>query len=312
MGSVKRIITSIMSVSIMFSAVTGASVYAIDSTTDNSQTESVAESSVEVTDDTYFGDSEKDAFEPSFEVFNIYDAYQDYVNSTGTVTTAVTTTTEETTTTATSRDASNGLKGIDVSQWNVVNDWQQVKDSGVEYAMIRAGYGKLASQEDIQFDNNMAAVKEVGLDCGVYWYSYATTVEAAYQEAETCYNIIKDYQFEYPVVFDIEEDRHWALSTAEVSAIIETFCSYLEDKGYYVSLYSCASFLNTKVYTSVLDKYDIWVAHYGVSYPSVNHSYGMWQYSKTGSVSGISGDVDLDYAYKDYPFIMKRAHKNGY
>ena len=104
-----------------------------------------------------------------------------------------------------------------------------------------------------------------------------------------------DYKFEYPIVFDIEDESQKHLSTATISAIIESFCSTLEEKGYYVSLYSYASFLNSSVYQSTLDKYDVWVAHYNVSAPSYTRNYGMWQYSD-----------------KNYPYLMHKYHLNGF
>lgn len=195
-------------------------------------------------------------------------------------------------------------KGIDVSQWQPTVDWNAVKASGIEFAIIRSGYGKYVSQEDPKFDEHMKGAQAAGLNCGTYWYSYALTVEDAYQEAEACYQIIKDYDFTYPVYFDIEDPSQKYLSTAQVSAIIEAFCSTLQAKGYYVGLYSYASFLNTRVLDSVLDKYDVWVAHFGVSKPDYGKEYEMWQYSSTGTVSGISGEVDLDYSYINYPYII--------
>lgn len=248
---------------------------------------------------------------PAFDVFDIYDAHLKYVASTTTVTsTAATTTT--TTTTFPKVDASKGIRGIDVSKWQGDINWNDVKSDGIDYAIIRAGYGKLASQKDPKFDTNMVNAEKAGIKRGVYWYSYATTVEEAYQEAEACYQVIKDYNFEYPLCFDIEEDSQRNLSTATVSAIIDAFCSSMSKKGYYVSIYSYASFLNTKVYSNVLNKYDIWVAHFNVSAPSFSSPYGIWQYSSTGKVKGISGNVDMDYAYKDYPTIITTKHKNGY
>lgn len=253
----------------------------------------------------------------AFNVFDIYDAHLAKVSSvtttkTTTTTTTTTTTAKATTTTIAPTNVGSGIKGIDVSKWQGDIDWAKVKADGIKFAIIRAGYGKYASQEDPKFDQNMKAAKAAGLKVGVYWYSYAVTVDEAYQEAEACYSVIKQYDFEYPLVFDIEERSQEALSVATVSAIIDAFCSTMQNKGYYVSLYSYSSFLNTKVYTSVLNKYDIWVAHYGVSSPNFSGAYGMWQYSSTGSVNGISGSVDLNYAYKDYPYLISSNGKNGY
>ncbi len=195
-------------------------------------------------------------------------------------------------------------KGIDVSQWQGNIDWQAVKDSGIDFAIIRAGYGKLVSQKDPTFDYNVQNAQRVGLNCGTYWYSYALTVEDAQAEAEACYEIIKNYDFNYPVYFDIEDPSQSGLSAAQVSAIIETFCTTLQEKGCYVGLYSYANFLTTHVFETVLKKYDVWVAHFDVMQPDFNGEYGMWQYSSTGAVNGINGNVDMDYSYINYPYLI--------
>lgn len=160
---------------------------------------------------------------------------------------------------------------------------------------------------------NWQKVKAAGIDCGVYWYSYALNTAEALKEAKVCYDTIKGYQLSYPVSFDIEDPTQTKLSTAAISNMIKVFGSYLEERKYYVSVYSYASFLNDKCDSSVFTNYDVWVAHTGVSKPSFNRSeYGMWQYSHTGRVNGISGNVDLNYAYKYYPGIMKKNKLNGY
>lgn len=228
-----------------------------------------------------------------------------------TTTSAVTTTTKATTTAVTA--AKSVYDGIDVSKYQGNVDWNKVKASGKDFAIIRAGYGKYASQEDPYFDQNMKNAKAAGVACGAYWFSYAESVADAKKEAEVFASVISGYQFEYPLVFDIEASVHTKMTKEQVSAIITAFCDTMESKGYYVSLYSYASFLNSYVYDSVLEKYDIWVAHFNVSAPSYSKSsYGMWQYTSTGSVSGITGDVDLDYSYKNYPSIVKKAQLNGY
>lgn len=223
-------------------------------------------------------------------------------------TTKVTTTTKATTTTTTK----SRYKGIDVSRHQGTIDWAKVKKSGIEFVMIRAGYGKYSDQVDANFKTNITNAQKAGLDCGVYWYSYALNTSDALAEAKTCYNTIKGYKLSYPVAFDIEESSQMALTTTQVSNITKVFCEYLESQKYYVSVYSFASMLKDKMNSSVLTKYDIWVAHINVSKPNYSGNYGMWQYSHTGSVSGISGNVDLDYSYKYYPGIMKKQKLNGY
>lgn len=194
-------------------------------------------------------------------------------------------------------------RGIDVSEYQGDINWNEVRKNGVDFAIIKAGYGREYDQVDPYFHKNMKNAQAAGIDCGTYWYSYASTVEAAYKEADACYNTIKNYNFTYPVYFDIEEKFQESLSTAQVSAIIEAFCSTLQSKGYYVGLYSNANFLSSKVYSNVLSKYDVWVAHYGVDTPAFNGKYGMWQYT-IGSANGIDGEVDLDYGYLNYPYII--------
>lgn len=221
-----------------------------------------------------------------FNVFDIYQAHQSYMaNLSG-------------------PSLYRKANGIDVSQWQGDVDWNLVKESGVEFAIVRAGYGNLSSQEDPMFRKNMEGAQAAGLNCGTYWYSYALTVEEAYQEAEACYEVIKDYDFNYPVYFDIEDYTQIYLSPAEISAIVEAFCSTLEAKGYYVGVYSYTNFLTTKIYPHVLDKYDIWVAHFDVESPDYSGNYGMWQYSSTGRINGISNYVDLNYSYINYPYLI--------
>ena len=221
-----------------------------------------------------------------FNVFNIMEAHKEYVDNQN------------------QPSIYRNSLGIDVSQWQGYVDWSKVKASGIDYAIIRAGYGKCSWQEDPKFDVNMKGAQEAGLDCGTYWYSYALTVEEAVEEAEACYEVIKDYDFTYPVYFDIEDPSQSHLSTVQTSAIIEAFCTTLQSKGYYVGLYSYANLLSTKVFSTVLEKYPVWVAHYGVEAPDYAGQYGMWQYTSTGWVDGINGNVDMNYAYVNYPYII--------
>lgn len=216
-------------------------------------------------------------------------------------TTTESATTEIITTTSTFVPFCNG---IDVSQYQGNIDWQAVKDSGVDFVIIRAGYGKELHQVDPTFYRNIEGAKAVGIDVGIYWYSYADNSETARREAEVCYELIKDYSLEYPVYFDIEEPKHSNMSIAQTSVIVDTFCSEMENRGYYVGVYSYANFLQSHIYRSVLEKYDVWVAQYSDSLTAYNGHYGVWQYSSTGQVSGISGNVDMNYCYNDYSQII--------
>lgn len=204
------------------------------------------------------------------------------------------------------------VKGIDVSEWQGFIDWSKVKMTDTKFAILRAGYGREITQKDKQFDNNYKGCKAVGMPCGVYWYNYATSEDEARKEAAVCLEIIKGKQFEYPIYYDVEEQKTLALGKDKVSAIIKAFCTEIEKAGYFAGLYMSASPLTTHVSEDVRKRYAVWVAHYGVSKPSYSGSYGIWQNSSNGKVNGITGNVDTDEAYEDYPTIIKNAGLNGY
>lgn len=206
------------------------------------------------------------------------------------------------------------LNGIDVSQYQYNIDWPTVKSSGeIDYAIIKAGWGNLSSQTDPFFQKNMAEAQAVGMDVGLYWFSYADSVEDAEREAYACLDVIKGYSFTYPIYYDFEYE--WALhnlSVAELSAMIDTFCTILQENGYYVGVYGSGSYLENSIYRHVLSKYEIWVAEYGTSSVQwYTGEYGMWQYTGSGEAPGISTIVDRDYCYKDYSSIIGVNPSNG-
>ena len=206
-------------------------------------------------------------------------------------------------------ETKNLLKGIDVSYAQGVIDWEKVKASGlVDFAILRAGYGKETSQIDDQFSRNYTACKQLGIPVGAHWYSYATTAAEAEQEANVCLQTIQGKQFEYPVAFDIEEAR----CLPQADALSTTFCTALENAGYYTAIYTFKSALESNFSAAVKNRYDIFLSHIGVQQTDYAGSYGLWQYSWTGCIPGISGDVDLDYAYKDYPTMIQNAGLNGF
>ncbi|MBQ8920808.1 MAG: hypothetical protein IJ060_01430 [Oscillospiraceae bacterium] len=235
-----------------------------------------------------------------------------------TVTTVSVSTSATTQTTASETTAATTTtfvrKGIDVSQYQGNINFKKVAaDENGEFAVLRAGYGRYLKQEDPKFRTYYDDAKAAGIPVGAYWFSYAKTPEQARIEANVCMQVLGDRAFEYPIALDIEtEYQATKLTQEEVSAIIDAFCSEVQAKGYYVVIYSFSSFLKKQVSAEMFRKYDVWVAHTNVSKPSFSGNYGAWQYSWTGSVDGISTDVDLDYCYRDYPAIMQRKHLNGY
>lgn len=203
-------------------------------------------------------------------------------------------------------------KGIDVSSHQGKIDWGKVKASGVQFAILRAGYGKISTQKDSCFEANYAGSKAAGIPVGAYWYSYAKTVDEAQKEADLFLETLKGKQLEYPVFMDVEEQSQFALGKEKVSEIIETFLMRVERAGYWVGLYMSASPLKQYVAESLRNRYAIWVANYGASKPSYNGSYGIWQHSASGRIDGISGDVDLDNGYVDYPEKIRSKGLNGF
>ncbi|MBR2284554.1 MAG: glycoside hydrolase family 25 protein [Ruminococcus sp.] len=199
--------------------------------------------------------------------------------------------------------------GIDVSEHQGTIDWSKVN---TDFVIIRAGYGREISQKDKQFETNYAGCKSRDIPCGAYWYSYATSVEDAKKEAAVCLEVIKGKQFEYPIYFDIEEERQFRLGKTVCSEITKAFCATLEEAGYWVGIYSSKSHLETYLSAEVRSRYTVWVAHYGVSKTTYSGDYQMWQKSAEGKIEGISGAVDLDECYYDYPTAIPRVGMNGF
>ena len=199
--------------------------------------------------------------------------------------------------------------GIDVSKYQGNINWSAVN---IDFAIIRAGYGKVKTQIDPKFEQNYKGAKAAGIPIGAYWYSYATSVDEAILEAEAFLHALEGKTFEYPVYLDIEEKATLNLGRDKVSDIITTFLNYMEKAGYFAGLYMSASPLTQYTTQFVKNRYAIWVAHYGVSKPSYSGQYGMWQKSSTGRVNGINGNVDIDECYIDYPKLIKESGKNGF
>ena len=202
-------------------------------------------------------------------------------------------------------------KGIDISKWQGNVDFTKVKADGIEFAILRAGYGKLADQKDPKFEQNYANAKAVGLPVGCYHYTYAISVIEAEQEANVLLNWLRGKQFEYPVYLDIEDTSIVYLGKNILTDIVCTFCNKLEQAGYFVGVYANKNWLTNYLDYEHIKKYTIWLAHYttATDYPN---PHDMWQFSSTQTVNGISGKVDMNYCYKDFPEIIKSGGYNGF
>ena len=188
------------------------------------------------------------------------------------------------------------IQGIDVSYAQGNIDWAKVKASGVAFAMIRACYGwDDDSQIDRYFRANVQGCEAVGMPYGLYHYSYAQTPEDAQKEAKFFLRVIDGRRPEYPVVFDLEDSSQQKLGKSTLTDMAKAFLSPVEKAGYYAMLYANKYWLTGLLDMSRLSNYDVWLAQWS-SAPTYSGNYGMWQYSASGSVPGISGAVDLDYA----------------
>lgn len=201
------------------------------------------------------------------------------------------------------------FKGIDVSVYNGQINWDAVRASGIDFAMIRAGYGSYSYQKDARFEENYQNAKAAGLPVGAYWYSYASTPADAELEARACLEVIKGKRFEYPIAYDIENRFQTLLGRETIDDMINAFCKTVEARKYYVSLYSYRNFLERYVSEEVRRHYDLWIADIDSEPP---RPYGIWQYSFSGEVNGICTRVDLDRTEKDYPALITSKGFNGY
>lgn len=204
------------------------------------------------------------------------------------------------------------MNGIDVSKWQGNSiDWAKVKAAGIDYAILRAGYGSYISQKDPTFERNYAECKRLGIPVGVYWYVYAKTLAGIKQEVKTLLEAIKGKQFEYPIYLDIENEAQASMTKAALTQMIETGCTALEQAGYFAGVYTYTRFASYMDYAGLAKKYTMWLADYRKNY-NTTLTRDMHQYTSTGSVAGISGNVDMNRCTRDFPALIKRVGLNGY
>ena len=218
-------------------------------------------------------------------------------------------------------------RGIDVSRWNhqidaasgryLPLDWRTIKAQGVDFVILKAGSTKSGIEPTFLMDYEGA--RAAGLDIGVYYYTYSTTIDAIRADAESLMGYLEGKKFEYPIYLDLEDSSLEGLGKNYLSAMCEAFIVTLQENGYYAAIYSNHNWL-----TYILDSarifalYDVWYARYPLTEKPVwneekyGKQLGMWQYTESGNIEGIDGYFDLNYAYRDYPEIMKKWGLNGF
>ena len=213
-------------------------------------------------------------------------------------------------------------KGIDVSNHQGNIDWNKVKNAGISFVMIRAGYG--IGDVDARFKQNIEGASKAGLNVGIYWFSYAHTPDRAAAEADFMLKTIDPYKskINMPVCFDWEYDsdnyvkKTYGITPDKtlVSNMAKAFLIKVEQAGYYASNYTNIDYLKRFYTDEINNRFDIWVAQWA-SNCTWTGNYGIWQYGgetnniESNKIDGISGTVDKDYVYKDYPAWY--AKKNG-
>lgn len=204
-------------------------------------------------------------------------------------------------------------KGIDISYCQTKINWSSVKAAGIGFVMVRLGYSRNDGSLHIDrlFHKHMEGAASVGLDLGAYCYSYAASAAAARRAACQSLLALEPYRLTYPLALDMEyEALYTGAPKSANTAIAAAYLDEIEEGGYYAQLYCSKDFLDRYLLPEKLRAYDKWIAQYA-SRCTCPQPYGIWQYSGSGRVPGVSGPVDLDLAYKDYPGIIRRAGLNG-
>lgn len=213
---------------------------------------------------------------------------------------------------------------MDVSRWQGSINWDKVKASGlVSGVMLKAvsTNRKLSKRKDglyidPTFERNYAECKRLGIPVGVYYYTYATDKEMADAELALLKAALTGKIFELPISVDVEDNKIKNLSTQALTDLAAYALDTVERWGFYALLYVGLNFAQTELYIggAALRKYDVWLAKYPKDKsktkpedkPKTDFSFGMWQYTSTASVPGVSGNVDLSHAYKNYAAIIAK------
>lgn len=212
------------------------------------------------------------------------------------------------------------LKGIDVSDVQKTVDWSTAKSAGLDFAILKCGFGEdSADQDEDYFARNVSECERLGIPWGAYLYSYAMKVSDAPSEVQHILRVLKGRKPSYPVIIDMEDAdgykaRNGGIPSAQtITDIIKAECGALESAGYYAGWYSNKDWCINHLYPDQLSRWLFWYARPGVDSP--DRPCGLWQcqIGETGGKwPGVSGLCDLDVSYNDYASIIKKARLNGW
>ena len=196
------------------------------------------------------------------------------------------------------------IKGIDISTYQKEVDYKKLKEDGVQYAILRIGYtgygtGKKQAK-DALFETHYKGCKDAGIAVGGYFFARGVSAEEGKKEADYVLSLIKGKTFEYPIFYDTEDSYYQAKATkAQNTAACKAFCDAILAAGYKTGIYASKSWFADKLNDNELQQYDHWVAQY---YHKCTYTgkYTLWQYTSSGKVNSIEGNVDLNWCYEDY------------
>lgn len=196
---------------------------------------------------------------------------------------------------------------VDISEFQQGINFNKMKNDGIKAVIIRAGYGREASQKDSMFESHYHNAKSADMKIGVYWYSYADSVSDAESEAKAFMSVAKGKNFDFPVYYDLEDSSQLHLGKSTLTAIAERFCDTLKKNNYKVGVYANLNWFNNYLdYDKLKSKYSIWLAQYN---DRAELDCDIWQNSSSGRVNGYNGRLDTNVIYNEDIFRGKSDTK---
>ena len=196
---------------------------------------------------------------------------------------------------------------VDISEFQQGINFNKMKNDGIKAVIIRAGYGREVSQKDSMFESHYKNAKNANLKIGVYWYSYADSVNDAEKEARACLECIKSKSLDMPIYYDLEDSSQTKLGKAKLTEIAERFCETIKKSNYRAGVYANLNWFNNYLdYDKLKAKYSIWLAQYN---DKAELDCDIWQNHSTGRVSGYGGNIDTNIIYNENVFKNIKVEK---
>ena len=196
---------------------------------------------------------------------------------------------------------------IDVSRYQGTIDWDKLagKIGGAMLKTVSTNKSFGGIYIDPMFERNYSECKRLGIPVGAYYYTYAQNEAAVQAELAKLHEALEGKSFELPVAVDVEDNKLKPLSADALTDLVIAAADAIESWGLYAMVYTYTYYSQTELNMDRLAAYDLWIADYRANRPTRKH--GMWQYTSTGKLEGIAGNVDMSHPYKDYPGIIARA-----